>query len=203
MNAHRGRVAIVTGAGSGIGAATVELPHSEGASVAGVDLAFSETADDERLSQYVGDVTDPATNESMAAHAVDRFGGLHAVVLNAGMSRRGRIDELPMEDFDAVWNLNVRAVALGIRAAVPTLQKSEGGAIAVTASTSGLGGDQRLHGAKSVSAEAKSAPAASSSASTSASTQRWNRWPPPSLRPKRTVSFGRAASPRWIPRPVA
>jgi meso-butanediol dehydrogenase/(S,S)-butanediol dehydrogenase/diacetyl reductase len=141
MNAHQGRVAIVTGAGSGIGAATVELLHSQGASVVGVDLDISGVPNGERVASLAGDATDPAVNEAMVAFAVERFGGLNTLVLNAGMSRRGRIDELPIEDFDEVWNLNVRAVALGIQAAVPTVEKSDGGAIAVTASTSGLGGD--------------------------------------------------------------
>ena len=141
---HAGRVAIVTGAGSGIGRAVAELLLAEGGSVVAADLS------DDRLAWCAGlegavaapaDVVDENANVALVSLAVETFGGLDAVVLNAGISMSGTIDELPLEQFDKAIEVNVRAVALGIRAAVPALRRRGGGSIAVTASTSGQRGD--------------------------------------------------------------
>ena len=61
--------------------------------------------------------------------------------LNAGVPGFGLIDRAPMAMFDKVMAVNVRAVALGMRAALPRLREVDGGAIVVTASTSGLAAD--------------------------------------------------------------
>ena len=141
MNTHDGTVAIVTGAGSGIGRATVDLLVEQGASVVGIDLDENPTVDHERVAWLAGDVTDRDVNEHAVRVATDRFGGLDSLVLNAGMSRRGSITDLPMDDFDRVIDVVVRATSLGIRAGVPALLARGGGSIVATASTSGLGGD--------------------------------------------------------------
>ena len=140
-------MAIVTGAGSGIGKATAELLAREGASVVAVDLREDSLGWCDGADRVVGatcDVTDDGANEALVAMAAEHFGGLDAVVLNAGVAVRGTIEAAPMEDYDLAMNVNVRAVALGIRAAVPALRKRGGGAIAVTASTSGQRGDPGL-----------------------------------------------------------
>lgn len=139
MGAHEGRVAVVTGAGSGIGRATVDRLLAEGASVVAVDLEGTELPDG--AAPVHGDVTDPELNAEAVATAVDRFGGLDAAVLNAGIGGSGDLIEMPMEEYDRVMEVNVRAVVLGIRACVPAMRERGGGAIAVTASTSGLGAD--------------------------------------------------------------
>lgn len=143
-DAHAGRVAVVTGAASGIGRAVVEELVEGGASVVCVDLAGPGLAwvdDDERLAVVAGDVTDPATNEAAAALALERFGRLDAAVLNAGVAVSGDLLELPMDEFDRALAINVRAVVLGVRAAAPGLRATGGGRIVVTASTSGLAAD--------------------------------------------------------------
>jgi len=144
MNAHAGTVAIVTGAGSGIGRATVELLIEHGASVVGVDLEPSALADHDRVEWVTGDVSKDDTNLAAVERAVDHFGGLDSMVLNAGLSRRGSITELAMDDFDRVMAVVVRATGLGIRAGVPAMVERGGGAIVATASTSGLGGDSGM-----------------------------------------------------------
>jgi meso-butanediol dehydrogenase / (S,S)-butanediol dehydrogenase / diacetyl reductase len=147
MGMHDGRVAVVTGAASGIGAAVVELLVAEGARVVAVDrdadgLAWTDR--DERIAPLAGDVTDPAMNDAAVHTAIERFGRLDAVALNAGVPAGGDLLELPIEVFDRSWNVNVRAVLLGIRAAVPALRAGDGGRIVVTASTSGIAADPAM-----------------------------------------------------------
>lgn len=144
MTAHEGRVYAVTGAASGIGRAAAERLVADGASVVAVDLnqdALSWTRGADRLVAVAGDVTTEETNEAMVAAAEEHFGALHGVFLNAGIPGFGLVDKLPMSVYDKVMDVNVRAVVLGIRAALPALRKVEGGAIVVTGSTSGLGAD--------------------------------------------------------------
>ncbi len=142
MSPHTGPVAIVTGAASGIGRATVDRLVAARYAVVAVDQAKGPS--DEHVIRLAGDVCEPALNEEAVAIAVEQFGGLDAVVLNAGVSVRGSIGELPLDDFDRAMDVNVRSVAIGIRAAIPSLEARGGGAIAVTASTSGLGGDPEM-----------------------------------------------------------
>lgn len=144
---HQGHVAIVTGAGSGIGRAVAELLHREGASVVAADLsdASLEWCDGiDGIAAAPCDVTDADANEALVSLAEEQFGGLDAVALNAGMSMSGSITDLPLESYDRAMDVNVRAVAMGIRAAVPAMERRGGGSIAVTASTSGQRGDPNM-----------------------------------------------------------
>jgi meso-butanediol dehydrogenase / (S,S)-butanediol dehydrogenase / diacetyl reductase len=144
------RVAIVTGAASGIGRATVERLVAAGMNVVAVDLdhdrfgwlAAQGLAD--AVEVVVGDVTDPAWNAAAVAAAMQRFGRLDAAVFNAGISMSGDLLDLPMEQFDRALAVNVRAVALGMRSVVPTMRAAGAGRIVVTASTSGIGGDPNM-----------------------------------------------------------
>jgi NAD(P)-dependent dehydrogenase (short-subunit alcohol dehydrogenase family) len=97
------------------------------------------------IEALAGDVTSDETNAVAAALAIDRFGRLDAAVFNAGVSMSGDLLDLPMEEFDRAVAVNVRAVALGIRAVVPVMRDAGvGGRIVVTASTSGIGGDPNM-----------------------------------------------------------
>lgn len=144
------RVAIVTGAASGIGRATVERLVAAGAGVVAVDrtadvLAWTaEHGSAERIHTVVGDVTSHDVNAESVATAVERFGRLDAAVFNAGVSMGGDLLDLPMEEFDRSIAVNVRAVALGIRAVTPAFRAAGAGRIVVTASTSGIGGDPNM-----------------------------------------------------------
>ena len=144
---HTGRVAIVTGAASGIGRALVEQLVETGGSVVAVDLSddgMAWAADDDRVVAIAGDVTDPALNDTAAATAIERFGRLDAAAFNAGIPMSGDILDLPIERFDRCIEVNVRAVLLGIRAVVPAMRTGGGGRITVTASTSGIGADPSM-----------------------------------------------------------
>ena len=144
MSSNAARVYAVTGAASGIGRAAVERLLADGADVVAVDLTdegLEWTRDVDRVVAVVGDVTSEETNEAMVDAARDNFGRLHGVFLNAGVAGSGLIDRAPMSVFDKVLDVNVRAVALGMRAALPELRKADGGAIVVTGSISGIGAD--------------------------------------------------------------
>jgi meso-butanediol dehydrogenase/(S,S)-butanediol dehydrogenase/diacetyl reductase len=94
-----------------------------------------------RIVSLAGDITEQETNVAMVALAVKEFGRLDAIALNAGLPSTGSLESLPMADFDRVVEVNLRGTVLGVRAAIPALRDSGGGAVVVTASVSGLGGD--------------------------------------------------------------
>ncbi len=144
---HQGRVALVTGAASGIGRALVELLVADGAKVVATDVdldRFGWADGDDRIVALAADVTDIDANASAVATAVDRFGRLDAVALNAGVPARGDLVDLPIEVFDRTMEVNVRGVLLGIRAAVPAMRAVGGGRIVATASTSGVRADPEM-----------------------------------------------------------
>lgn len=137
-------VALVTGAGSGIGRATTGLLLGEGWKVAGVDLSAPDVdVGADSFFGIGGDVADPAANDRMVAATVDRFGSLDALVLNAGVAGSGPIDSFPLADFERILAVDLKAPVYGVRAAMPALRASAfaSRSIVVTASTSGLGGD--------------------------------------------------------------
>jgi len=144
-----GKVAVVTGGASGIGAATVRRFVDEGARVVIADLqaeparALAAELGD-RTHAVALDVTDADAVEDLMAGAVDHFGRLDVVFNNAGISSMGRVDELDIEEWKRVIDVDLTAVFYGCRAAVPHLRANGGGAIVNTASISGLFGDWGL-----------------------------------------------------------
>ncbi len=141
-----GKVGVVTGAASGIGRATAEQFLAAGGSVVAVDLDAEKltwTDGHDRAVAISGDITSQEVNASMVQAATAQFGSVDALVLNAGLPGSGDIGEFPLEQFDRIIDVNLRAVLVGIRAALPKLKKTRG-AIAVTASVSGIRGDTMM-----------------------------------------------------------
>jgi len=144
------RVAMVTGAASGIGRAVIAAFVRSGGAAVAVDRdadTLGWVADDglaDRVAIVVGDVTSNETNVAAVNLALERFGRLDSAIFNAGVSMGGGLLDLPMEDFDRAMNVNVRAVALGIRSVTPAMRAAGAGRIVVTASTSGIGGDPNM-----------------------------------------------------------
>jgi NAD(P)-dependent dehydrogenase (short-subunit alcohol dehydrogenase family) len=135
------KVAIVTGAGSGIGRVAAELFVAEGAMVIAVehheDLA-RDVADAVGGQAVVGSVDDPELWERVI-DAANRVGGLDVAYLNAGRyGYTGPIDELPLDVYRQTLGANIDGVVLGTRAVVPAMRARGGGAIVATASVAGL-----------------------------------------------------------------
>jgi NAD(P)-dependent dehydrogenase (short-subunit alcohol dehydrogenase family) len=138
-------VAVVTGAGAGIGRATAELFAERGYVVVAVDWradALAWTAGRSDVLPVVGDVAEEATNEAMVAQAMSRFGRLDVSVLNAGIAGSPGLEAAgAMERLDRVLAVNVRGAALGIRHCAPAMRLGGGGSIVATASVAGLRAD--------------------------------------------------------------
>lgn len=138
-----GRTAIVTGGGSGFGAAIAATFVREGAKVviADIDGAAAEriAAALEGAVAVKADVTCDADTGRMVAAATERFGRLDILVNNAGVSHwNQKLTEVSEADFDRVYAVNVKALYWAARHAVPVMAAQGGGVILNTASTAGL-----------------------------------------------------------------
>jgi len=139
-----GRVAIVTGAGSGMGRATAVHLADQGWSVVAVDIDGTRLEWGTAVPSVVtleADISTEAGNDEAVATAEARFGGLDGAVLNAAVIASGPVERLPIADLDRMYAVNLRGVALGLRSVIPALRRRGGGAISVTSSMSGTEGE--------------------------------------------------------------
>jgi 3-oxoacyl-[acyl-carrier protein] reductase len=132
------KVAIVTGAASGIGAATARLFAEEGARVLAVDLPGTALAaahgGQERIGGFDADIADPDAAERIVGAALERFGRLDILVNNAGVSANVLAEIMPLEEWDRVIAVNLRGTFLLCRAAIPSLRATGAGRIVSVAS---------------------------------------------------------------------
>jgi 3-oxoacyl-[acyl-carrier protein] reductase len=142
-----GLVAVITGAGSGIGRASALAFAEEGACVVAADINSAGAEETSRQVQVGGndadsvavDVTRAEQVEAMVQRAVDRFGRIDVLFNNAGLPQaftpfENSTDEL----FDRIVDVNLRGVFYGCRAAIPRMKAQGGGVILNTASTAGI-----------------------------------------------------------------
>src|SRR5215212_4504107 len=139
------KVAIVTGAGSGIGRATATRLAGEGATVACLDLnadaaeetASKLTADGGTARSWRCDVSDEASVEGVVGEVIAAFGGVDVLCNIAGVGRSHHSHEVPKADWDLMIGVNLTGTFLMCRAALPSLIERKG-AIINTASSAGL-----------------------------------------------------------------
>ncbi|MEK7475775.1 MAG: glucose 1-dehydrogenase [Candidatus Coatesbacteria bacterium] len=147
-----GKVAIVTGAASGIGEACARLFAKEGAAVVVADV---QEAKGRAVAGAIGkeggraifvrcDVSNASDCEHAVAEAVSRFGGLDILHANAGVELDKALTDTTEEEWDRLHGVNLKGVFLCCRAAIPAMKARGGGAIVITASVNGMQAEPRL-----------------------------------------------------------
>jgi 3-oxoacyl-[acyl-carrier protein] reductase len=144
----QGRSAIVTGGGSGFGEGIVRKFVAEGAKVL---IADRDEANARRVAEATGaswervDVSSAADTKAMVEGAVERFGTLDILVNNAGIGHLPQpLEGLPEDEFDRILAVNVKAIYLAAREAVPRFKAQKKGVILNIASTAGVSPRPRL-----------------------------------------------------------
>ncbi len=140
-----GKVAIVTGGASGMGAADAEVLSREGASVVVADL---NEADGRAVAERVGgdavfmklDVTDEANWQQVIASTVEKFGRLDILVNNAGVLAMGTVVDTTLESWRMINAVNSEGVFLGCKHAIPAMVESGGGSIINMSSVAAIHG---------------------------------------------------------------
>lgn len=140
-----GQVAVVTGASKGIGKAIAHALAREGAHVVlaarstkELDAAVREFAREGlKASQLPTDVSIPSQVAALVEGTVDGFGRIDILVNNAGIGIFKNVEEMSVEEFDAMWNVNLRGVFLASKAALPSMIKANRGAIVNISSLAG------------------------------------------------------------------
>jgi len=131
------RVALVTGAARGQGAAIVNRLHKDGFRVAACDL-LSIDADDDNVIAIPLDVTDEDQWAAAVTTTIERFGALTTLVNNAGVLHRASLADETAAGFEGSWRVNCLGPFLGIQAVLPHLREAEGASIVNTCSTGAI-----------------------------------------------------------------
>ena len=138
-----GKVALITGGGSGIGAETARRIAAEGGKVVvtGRRLApIAAVADEIGGAALAGDTRDFDHLKAAVALGVERFGGVDVLVANAGIESFGSAVEMSLDDWHTTLQVNIDGAMLASRAAIPEMQRRGGGAIVLVSSLAGLAG---------------------------------------------------------------
>ena len=139
-----GKVAVITGAGSGMGRASAAVFVREGARVLAADVTGREEVTAEELGGAVVacrcDVTDEDQVEAMFAAAVDAFGRVDAVLNVAGVAGAEPLADVTMKEYDRIMDVDLRGLLLGTKHGIRTMLGSGGGVIVNWSSTGGLNG---------------------------------------------------------------
>ncbi len=152
MGRVSGKVALITGAGMGLGQATAVLLAAEGARIAVTDVDATAGAETVRLIAAEGgeaaffahDVGDPAQWQTVLRDVEDRFGRLDVLVNNAGIAIAKNVEETTLEDWRRTMAVNADGVFFGCKYAIPLLRRSGGGSIVNLSSIDGIIGEADL-----------------------------------------------------------
>ena len=143
-----GKVAFISGGARGMGAAEARMFAGEGAMVAIGDVLEEEGS---RIAAEIGeaggqaifvnlDVTSESQWNDAIAATVERFGGLHVLVNNAGIGGGGNVEQTTEAEWDRTMDINAKGVFLGTKAAIPAMRQSGGGSIVNISSQLGIVG---------------------------------------------------------------
>jgi NAD(P)-dependent dehydrogenase (short-subunit alcohol dehydrogenase family) len=142
MGELEGKVAVITGAGSGMGRASARIFLREGARVLAVDVSGREQETAAELGASVvpfrADVSNEADVEAMFRAALEAFGKVDAVLNVAGIAGGARFADVTVDDYERMMAVNLRGVFLGTKHAIRTMAGTGGGAIVNWSSTGGL-----------------------------------------------------------------
>ena len=146
------KTAVVTGAGSGIGAATAAVLARHGARVACADLDLARAeATAKGITEGGGvaiavelDVTSPESHDAAAKAIAAELGPLHVAHLNAGIATMGGVLDIGLDDWDRTMAVNLRGVLLGMQSFGRAIASAGGGSIVVTSSGAGLNGGMAM-----------------------------------------------------------
>ncbi len=137
-----GKIAVITGAGSGMARATAAVFVREGAQVLAADITGREEETAAELGDAVVahrcDVTDEAQVEAMFAAALARFGRVDAVLNVAGIGGAQAVADITMEEYDRIMDVDLRGVLLGTKHGIRSMLETGGGVITNWSSTGGL-----------------------------------------------------------------
>ena len=145
------KVAIVTGAASGIGRAAAVRFAAEGARVVAADINESGLAETVRLGgsgveAFTADVSSAEDVQRLVRHATDKHGSLDIVFSNAAVMLDGSVIDLPEADWERMFNVNVKGAFLLGKYAVPEMIKSGGGSFVITASANSFYAESDIAG---------------------------------------------------------
>lgn len=141
----RGKAVIVTGGANGIGKGIVRVFAERGADVAIVDVdadaaeaAADELGTDERTVVAVeGDVTDPESMTAAVDAVADELGGVDVLVANTGIYPSATLDEMDVDDWETVQDVNLKGAFLSVKACLPHLKRASAGRVVLTSSITG------------------------------------------------------------------
>jgi NAD(P)-dependent dehydrogenase (short-subunit alcohol dehydrogenase family) len=140
-----GKVALITGAGSGIGRAAALRFAAAGARVGITDVdaaALDETAalvaDEDAVLSVAGDIVDPVTMDTLVTKAAERFGRVDALFNNVGILIMKSLLDTTIDDFDQLMHVNCLSQLIAIQRVVPEMRRSGGGSIINVSSVGGL-----------------------------------------------------------------
>jgi NAD(P)-dependent dehydrogenase (short-subunit alcohol dehydrogenase family) len=146
MGELEGKVAVITGAGSGMARATAEVFVREGARVLAADVSGRQeetaTALGDACVPFTVDVTDEAQVEAMFAAAVDAFGRVDAVLNVAGIAAGGPLADIALDEYDRILAVDLKGVMLGTKHGVRTMLPTGGGVILNWSSIGGMNGSR-------------------------------------------------------------
>jgi len=141
-----GKVAVITGAGSGMGRASAHIFVREGARVLAADISGRQDETAEALGDNVVacqvDITDEASVEEMFAQALAAFGKVDAVLNVAGIGGASPLADTTLDEYERIMAINLKGVMLGTKHGIRTMLPTGGGAILNWSSTGGMNGSR-------------------------------------------------------------